>query len=449
MRKFLIWILALLMALTPVCAGAETLEAQAQAWAQEICDALLAGDYASVVDAFDENMAAQVSAEALEQGFQSVLPLMGQYQGRGAISQETQGDYNVLRVEERFANSNLEIQLALDDEGRIAGLQMRPVAAEAADETQDGPWTEVELTVAADPAYPLGATLCLPEGADAALPPVVLLVQGSGSSDRDETIFQNRPFRDLAHGLAELGVASLRYDKRTFVYPEVEGESGTDIDLRGEMLEDVNACLDLLRADARVDNGRIFVLGHSLGGMMVPAIAAENPDLAGAISMAGSLRPLWEIVYDQNQEIIQAACACELSDAGCAALDAQVEQLEADMAVLRGDFSDLSDDALVLGISARYWKSLRDYGGMNFLEKIDLPLLILQGGADFQVSPEKDFPLWQEALVGRENAQFHLYPELNHLMMPTTGQRNTTDYVQPSHVAQEVIADIAAFVCEN
>ena len=66
MRKFLIWILALLMALTPVCAGAETLEAQAQAWAQEICDALLAGDYASVVDAFDENMAAQVSAEALE-----------------------------------------------------------------------------------------------------------------------------------------------------------------------------------------------------------------------------------------------------------------------------------------------------------------------------------------------------------------------------------------------
>ena len=90
MRKFLIWILALLMALTQVCAGAETPEAQAQARAQEICDALLAGDYASVVDAFDENMAAQVSAEALEQGFQSVLPLMGQYQGRGAISQETQ-----------------------------------------------------------------------------------------------------------------------------------------------------------------------------------------------------------------------------------------------------------------------------------------------------------------------------------------------------------------------
>lgn len=449
MRKFWIWILALLMALTPVCAGAEAPETDASARAEAVCDALVAGDYASVVECFDENMAAQVSEEALAQGFQSVMPFLGDYQGRGTITEEAQGDYRILVVEERFANSNLEIQLALDGEGRVAGLQMRPVAAEAADETQYGPWTEVELTIAADPAYPLGATLCLPEGADAALPPVVLLVQGSGSSDRDETIFQNRPFRDLAHGLAELGVASLRYDKRTFVYPETAGESGTDIDLRGEMLEDVNACLDLLRADGRVDAERIFVLGHSLGGMMVPAIASENSDLAGAISMAGSLRSLWEIVYDQNQEIIQTARAGELSEAGRAALDAQVEQLEADMAVLRGDFSGLSDDTPIMGISARYWKSLRDYCGANFLDRIDLPLLVLQGEADFQVSPEKDYALWQEALAGRENVQFCLYHGLNHLMMPTTGQRNTTDYVQPAHVAQEVIADIAAFVNGN
>ena len=449
MRRFIIWILALLTALLPVCAGAEAPEADVQARAEAVCDALLAGDYASAVDAFDENMAAQVSAEALEQGFASVLPLMGQYRGRGAVSQTAQDGYDVLLVVERFENGNLEIQLAFDGDGRIAGLQMRPAAEDTEGDAEDGPWTEIELTVQADPAYPLGATLCLPEGGDADLPPVVLLVQGSGSSDRDEAVFQNRPFRDLAHGLAEMGVASLRYDKRTFVYPDAAGESGTDIDLRGELLDDVNACLDLLRADSRVDAQRIFVLGHSLGGMMVPAIAAENPDLAGAISMAGSLRPLWEIVYDQNQEIIEAARAGELSEAGRAALETQVEQLEADMAVLRGDFSGLSDDAPLLGISARYWKSLRDFCGMNFLDQIDLPLLILQGGADFQVSPEKDFPLWQEALAGREDVQFCLYPNLNHLMMPTTGQRNTADYVQPAHVAEEVIADVAAFVHES
>ena len=449
MRKFGIWILAMLMAFMPACAGAEEPAADAQARAEAVCDALLAEDFAFVVESFDENMAAQVSAEALAQGFESVLPLMGAYQGRGAVTQTEQGDYEVLLVVEQFENSNLEIQLAFDGDGRVAGLQMRPAAKEAAGDAEDGPWTEVEVTIQADPAYPLGATLCLPEGGDVALPPVVLLVQGSGSSDRDETIFQNRPFRDLAHGLAELGVASLRYDKRTFVYPESAGESGTDIDLRGEILDDVNACLALLRADGRVDAVRIFVLGHSLGGMMVPAIAAENPDLAGAISMAGSLRPLWEIVYDQNQEIIQAAYAGELSDEGRATLDMQVAQLEADMAVLRGDFSDLSDDTLILGISARYWKSLQTYCGENFLDQIDLPLLILQGDADFQVSAGKDYALWQEALAGRDNVTFCLYDALNHLMMPTMGQRNTTEYVSPQHVAQEVIADIADFVNAN
>ena len=65
MRKFWIWILALLMALTPVCAGAEAPETDASARAEAVCDALVAGDYASVVECFDENMAAQVSAEAL------------------------------------------------------------------------------------------------------------------------------------------------------------------------------------------------------------------------------------------------------------------------------------------------------------------------------------------------------------------------------------------------
>ena len=150
MRRFIIWILALLTALLPVCAGAEAPEADVQARAEAVCDALLAGDYASAVDAFDENMAAQVSAEALEQGFASVLPLMGQYRGRGAVSQTAQDGYDVLLVVERFENGNLEIQLAFDGDGRIAGLQMRPAAEDTEGDAEDGPWTEIEMTVPND-----------------------------------------------------------------------------------------------------------------------------------------------------------------------------------------------------------------------------------------------------------------------------------------------------------
>lgn len=443
MRKMI----AMLLTLTLLATGLAFAESDLKAQAEADCDALLAGDFAAVVARFDENMAAVLDANGLEQSWSAVAPLLGEYLGRGEAELTQQDDFTVAVLQVRFANSDLKVQIAYDAAGRIGGMQMQPVAPETSDAAEEtGAWTEVELTVEADPAYPLGATLCLPVGGDEMLPPVVVLVQGSGSSDRNEAILQNAPFRDIAHGLAELGVATLRYDKRTFVYPECAGDTGLDIDIRGEMLDDVNAAIALLRADGRVDGSRIFVLGHSLGGMMVPAIAAENPDLAGAISMAGSLRRLWEIVYDQNQEAIAAYDAVELPEAQRAVLDAQVAQIEADMETFRGGISELSDDALLLGVPVRYWKSLEEYAGEHFIDEIDLPLLILQGDADFQVYADVDYPLWQEALAGRENVTFCLYEGLNHLMMPTQGMRDTTEYVTPSHVREDVIADIAAFV---
>ncbi len=308
-------------------------------------------------------------------------------------------------------------------------------------------YREIEISIAGDPSYPLGATLCLPGGSDRV--PVVLLVQGSGVSDRDETIGENRPFRDIAHALAERGIASLRYDKRAYIYPESAGESGMDVDLREELLDDVNAALEWLRQDERINPKGIFVLGHSLGGMMVPAIAVENPDLAGAISMAGSLRPLWEIIYDQNQEVIKALQDAELPQEQQTLLEDQIEGLEADMQVLRGDFSNLQDDALLLGIPVRYWKSIKEYCGLNLIDQVHLPLLILQGSADFQVYPGVDFPLWEEKLSGRDNVRFELYEGVNHLMMPTQGRRDVSEYLVESHVEERVIEDIAEFILEN
>ena len=443
MRKMI----AMLLALTLLATGLAFAESDLKAQAEADCDALLAGDFAAVAERFDENMAAVLDADGLAQSWSAVAPLLGEYLGRGEAELTQQGDFTVAVLQARFANSKLKVQIAYDAAGRIGGMQMQPVAPETSDAAEEtGAWTEVELTVEADPAYPLGATLCLPVGGDEMLSPVVVLVQGSGSSDRNEAILQNAPFQDIAHGLAELGVATLRYDKRTYIYPECAGDTGLDIDIRAEMLDDVNAAIDLMRTDGRVDGSRIFVLGHSLGGMMVPAIAAENPDLAGAISMAGSLRRLWEIVYDQNQEAIAAYDAVELPEAQRATLDAQVAQIEADMETFRGGISELSDDALLLGVPARYWRSLEEYAGDRFIDEIDLPLLILQGDADFQVYADVDYPLWQEALAGRDNVSFCLYEGLNHLMMPTQGMRDTTEYVTPSHVREDVIADIADFV---
>ncbi len=487
--------------------------------AQQVVDDMLAGNFGDVTEKFDETMAEALSEEALKASWNSVAILLGEPAEMVSVESMEVSESYVCVVTQAFENSNLQIQISYDEDGKISGLYMRPVAAEqktekpenpgeaedskkledtktvgieeqaaegagSGDQTElndekvvgteesgekdlsvpgksekedltgpesgeeetakDGGYEEFELIVEGDPSCPLGAALTLPR--DVEKPPVVILVQGSGSSNRNEQIGENRPFADIAHGLAQRGIAVLRYDKRFFTYPERAMEI-SDLNLREEYLDDVSAAIALMQEDERVDGSRIFVLGHSLGGSLVPAVAAEHPELSGIISMAGSLRLLWEISYDQNQELLSTMDRDSLPEEQQELLEQQITQLEADMEVLRGDELDEQPaDASLLGMPAGYWQSIKEYCGMNFIDEVEMPILVLQGDADFQVFPDKDYTLWQETLADRENAEFHLYEGLNHLMMTTQGKRDVSEYETAGHVEEQVIEDIAAFV---
>ena len=73
-------------------------------------------------------------------------------------------------------------------------------------------------------------------------------------------------------------------------------------------------------------------------------------------------------------------------------------------------------------------------------------MLVLQGGRDYQVTPDGDFPRWKKALEENEHAQFELYPPLNHLFIAGEGQSTPTEYDEPLHVDETVIRDIAEWV---
>ena len=135
------------------------------------------------------------------------------------------------------------------------------------------------ITVAADADYPLPGLLPLPDGAGPF--PAVLLVHGSGPQDRDEAVGPNRPFRDLAVGLADLGVASLRYDKRTFAHGKrlADALQGR-LSVEEEVIRDALCAAALLRAEPLIRPDRVYLLGHSMGGMLAPAStrrAAPSP----------------------------------------------------------------------------------------------------------------------------------------------------------------------------
>lgn len=446
------------LCLLPAAAGRAALlpvpdEESMKADAQKVAEDLQAGDFAAVTEKFSAEMAAALDEKSLESSWNSVVAVLGDFIETLSVETYERDAYFCVDILEHYENNGLKLHIVYDAQGKIAGMQITYADVEPYVETEEQSgeeelsYTEEEVTVTADERVPLGGTLTLPR--DTEKPPVVILVHGSGSSERDENINGNKPFADIAHGLAARGIAVLRYDKRYYTYPDCPDVGSAEmVTLREETLDDVDAAIKLMQEDARVDGSRIFVLGHSLGGCLSPAIAAEHPQLAGIISMAGSLRPLWEIVYDQNQEAIAAAKEGELTDEEQAQLAEAAEQVETSVKVLREELESQPDDELLLGIPVRYWKSNKEYCGENFIDQVEMPVLILQGDADFQVYPEKDYVLWQETLAGRDNAVFHLYEGLNHLMMPTQGKRDITEYSVKGHVDEQVIDDIAEFIMD-
>lgn len=401
---------------------------------------LISGDFDAVANTFDEQVKKQLSTEALQASYEQVTDTIGAYIGEYSISHEITNDYFVAYVTEEFEHSGLKITLTYNLKKEISGLHFG--YENLSDELVSNElWAEEVFNIGEE--YSLDGILTLPKGAEK--PPVVLFIHGSGQSDKNETIALNTPFMDLAHGLAEKGIATLRYDKRFFTYPDEAAKFGNDLTLKEEVLDDAAIAITQLTNDPRV--GDIYVLGHSLGGGLTPYIAYENKNISGIISMAGTLRPLYELSYDQNKAIEQQVLSQEpLNEAEMAVFQSQMEQVEKDILTLRGDISNLPNEEVLLGLPVGYQKSIKEYAGENFIDNIDLPILILQGDADFQVYPTTDFELWNTTLSGRNHVTFKLYEGLNHLMMKTNGKTDITEYQTKGVVEQVVIDDIYNFI---
>lgn len=418
-------------------------EEQLKQQASDVFSQLQQGEYQQVADQFNTTMASSLDAAQLQTAWEQTIQPLGEYAGfvSSEITQSSAGTTVIL--EESYEKQGLELRVTFDKEQKISGLWMTYTDAASTVQTPPEGVVEEEISFAADEKFPISGVLTLPENPEGKIP-VVVLVQGSGQSDRDETIYANKPFRDIAWGLAQQGIATLRYDKRFYTYSEEGQKMASDITVQQEITDDALAALALVQQDERFDAS--FLLGHSQGGMLMPAIALENGQLTGGISLAGSLRPLWEISCDQNLAAAEAA-RDTVTEEEYNQIQNQMKQVEQQVEQLRQlDTLDLADDDLLLGLPVKYWRSLQQMDAMEAVEQLDIPLLILQGDADFQVYPDKDYTLWQQTLQSRDNAEFHLYSGLNHLFMPTQGKQDVSEYAVQSQVDSQVITDIAAFV---
>jgi fermentation-respiration switch protein FrsA (DUF1100 family) len=399
-------------------------------------------EYAAVCDRLSPDLKERLTPEKLEEAWKNVTSEAGPYKKvAGSITELVNGREKVTITGE-FAHGFIDLKLFFE-ECHITGLFVAP----GVEPVSFPEWTPpgysfqeafVEIDIVMGREWSLPGTLTLPVG-DGPFPAVVL-VHGSGPQDRDETLGPNKPFRDLAWGLASQGIAVLRYDKRTLVHSERLLDRIDYITIQEETVEDALLAVVLLRQTDLIDPQRIFVLGHSLGGMLVPLIGAGDTDIAGFIIMAGAALPWEDKIFEQVSYILNLdGPPTQEQQQYLNLLGKQVDQIK-NLEIT----SDTPPDEL-LGLPSSYWLALRDYDPAEHAKTLKRPTLILQGGRDYQVT-EEDFNCWKQALERESWAEFILYPSLNHLFISGEGIITPAEYSEPGHVAEEVVDDILDFI---
>ena len=286
---------------------------------------------------------------------------------------------------------------------------------------------------------PLKATLTLPAGKGPFS--AIILVSGSGPSDQDETIGPDKPFRDIALGLAARGVATLRYDKRTRDYPQsfnVRSATPTQ-----EYVPDALAAIHLLQRQPAVNSHRIFVLGHSLGGTYAPLIARRAPQVAGVILLAPGAESLGAALLRQLRYLATlpgttgSQARAQLPEA------TRVAALITSPAALR----KVSPETSILGgAGPAYFLSELRYNEVATARALPQPLLILQGDRDYQVTVANDLDVWLRGLMGRKAVTVVQFPKADHLFLDGSGAPTPVEYQKPGHVDPKVMATIAAWL---
>jgi dienelactone hydrolase len=329
----------------------------------------------------------------------------------------------------KFGAQIINFRMVVNGAGLVMGMFPIPGGVDWQRPAYSKPDTfkEREVTVG-DGEFKLPGTLTVPNGAGPF--PAVVLVHGSGPNDRDETVVGTKVFKDLAEGLASRGIVVLRYEKRTKQH-QTRMAGLKHLTVADETVDDAAKAAAMLRTQKEVDGTKVYMVGHSLGGYLAPRIADEDGKLAGLVLMAGNVQPIEDLVVDQVQAVGGNAGAVE----NAKTLQAKVKKLE------RGD----EDGPAVGGVPPSYWIDLKDYNPAEHAKRLGIPMLILQGERDYQVTM-KEFALWKTAVGTAKGVTMKSYPALNHLFVAGEGKSLPAEYAKPGHVDGAVLDDIAGFV---
>lgn len=398
---------------------------------------MTSGQHGKVYQLFSNDMKRQLDSTLLQDSWDGLIMQFGKVISKGNPLYEEEQFYMV-KLPVLFEKLNMQFVITFDSNYLIIGYFISPLNQEyrVPDYVQSLNFLEYKIKFGKEP-YLLDGVLSIPKNANKNYP-LVIIVHGSGPSDKDGSIGPNKMYKDIAWGLASNGIAVFRYEKRTKTYGimMMGNRDAERMTVEQETVEDALLAIEKLSSHKNIDRKKIFVIGHSQGGMMAPLIANKSKRLAGIIMIAANARPLQELLVEQVEYINKL----QANNSG--------SREKADMIIRQAKNAmphklnqSMPNDSLPFGTYPVYWEYLNNYNQVKVARKLKHKrILILQGERDYQVTME-DFKIWQSSLSSA-NTDFISYPKLNHQMMRGEGVPNPDEYQKSSNVDELVILNI-------
>jgi hypothetical protein len=389
---------------------------------------------------FDNSVQSQIPQNQLSAIWQSVIAQNGELDKYEFNCQESKDNFDTYYYTCHFKHQTIDLKLILSrEEEKIAGFFFVPVHS-CEEQTQyispsyfdDERFRQKDIKIKSDSIL-LGATIIHPSKKSDA---ICILIHGSGPHDRDETIGINKPFKDLAIGLASEGISSIRYDKRTYTHKD----GLENITIEEEVTKDVSSIIKYIQQTNDLKNKSIYLIGHSLGGMLAPKVAIQHPEVKGIVYMAANASSLEDLILKQSKYIFNLDG--ELSEQE----KQQIRLLENQIEFLNDSLTASSvSSKLPLGLPSSYWLSLKDYQPTIIANQLTIPMFFLQGERDYQVTVE-EMNLWKDVLKEHGNVDFKLYKNLDHLFFEGDGKPNPTEYSNQANIPYYLIQDIGKWI---
>jgi len=387
---------------------------------------------------FNQDLKNALTIPQLKETWEYIIKIYGDLQEIIETTSSIELNYTIIFMNATFSEDYLLIfKIVFDDNKTISGFWINDFISIAdykpPDYINKQNFTENEITIGIE--WELPATLTIPNGEGPF--PGIVLVHGSGPNDRDETIGPNKPFKDIAGGIATRGIVVLRYEKRTKQFSE-EMSILTNITVKEEVINDALLAVEILKNNQHVDPNKIFIIGHSLGGMLAPRIASLDNEIKGIVILAGPTRGIEDLWINQTKYIANIDGIIDENESYY-----QIDLIEKQVQKIKQ--LNMSENEIVFGAYKIYWEDLNQYNPVETANNLSIHILILQGERDYQVTLY-DFNNWLNSIGSKDNIEYRLYPSLNHLFITGIGDSIPNEYFEEGHVEKKVIDDISTWI---